>query len=123
MKKILLIIGFLTTTFVFGIANSNSLKLGGNVLELSQTPPTISEIIASPNPFSVKTTIFFISVKDQEVTFTVKNLLGKTVFTDKLIVQKGENQFDFYKNDLNPGMYLYSLQTTNEIISKRLVIK
>ncbi|MDP3354167.1 MAG: T9SS type A sorting domain-containing protein [Flavobacteriaceae bacterium] len=123
MKKILLIIVFLTTTFVFGIANSTMLKLENSVVQTSQTPPTLSDIVASPNPFSVKTTITFISVKDQEVTFTVKNLLGKTVFSDKLNVQKGENQFDFYKNDLNPGMYLYSLQTSSEIISKRLVIK
>ena len=98
-------------------------KLDDISVYFTQTPPTISEIIASPNPFSVKTTIFLISIKDQEITFTVKNLLGKTVYTDKLTVQKGENQFDFYKNDLNPGMYLYSLQTSNEIISKRLVIK
>ncbi|MDP2088901.1 MAG: T9SS type A sorting domain-containing protein [Flavobacteriaceae bacterium] len=123
MKKILFILIFLTTTFVFGMADFTSLKLGYIDVQLSQIPPTISEIIASPNPFSVKTTISFISVKDQEVSFTIKNLLGKTVFSDKLNVQKGENQFDFYKNDLNPGMYLYSLQTTNEIISKRLVIK
>lgn len=123
MKKILFIIVILTTTFVFGIANSNILKLDNSVILNSQIPPTITEIIATPNPFSVKTTIFFISNKDQEITFTVKNLLGKTVFSNKLNVQSGENQFDFYKNDLNPGMYLYSLQTTNEIISKRLVIK
>ena len=123
MKKIRFIIIFLTTTFVFGIANSTSLKLDNRYVQLSQTQPTLSDIIASPNPFSVKTTITFTSIKDQEVTFTVKNLLGKTVFSEKLNVQKGDNQFDFYKNDLNPGMYLYSLQTTNEVISKRLVIK
>lgn len=123
MKKIRFIIIFLTTTFVFGIANSTSLKLDNKYVQLSQTQPTLSDIIASPNPFSVKTTITFTSIKDQEVTFTVKNLLGKTVFSEKLNVQKGDNQFDFYKNDLNPGMYLYSLQTTNEVISKRLVIK
>ena len=123
MKKIRFIIIFLTTTFVFGIANSTSLKLDNRYVQLSQTQPTLFDIIASPNPFSVKTTITFTSIKDQEVTFTVKNLLGKTVFSEKLNVQKGDNQFDFYKNDLNPGMYLYSLQTTNEVISKRLVIK
>lgn len=123
MKKILFIIIFLTTTFVFSTSNLNSIKLESESIKFTQTPPTITEIIASPNPFSVKTTIFFISNKDQEVTFTVKNLLGKTVFSDKLNIQKGENQFDFYKNDLNPGMYLYSLQTSSEIISKRLVIK
>jgi hypothetical protein len=123
MKKILFITVFLTTTFVFGLTNLSSIKLESKSIILTQVPPTITEIIASPNPFSIKTTIFFISNKDQEVTFTVKNLLGKIVFSNKLNTQKGENQFDFYKNDLNPGMYLYSLQTSSEIISKRLVIK
>lgn len=93
-------------------------------IEIStQQVPTIIDIVASPNPFSIKTNISFNSLKDQEITFTVKNLLGKTVFTQKMYVIKGDNTIEFYKNDLNPGMYLYSLQTTNEIISKRLVIK
>ncbi len=123
MKKLLLIFAFFINVLVYGISTNIPVKFEKAPINNDQQDPTISEIMASPNPFSVKTTIFFISNKEQEVTFTVKNLLGKTVFTSKLEVQKGENQFDFYKNDLNPGMYLYSLQTTKEIISKRLVIK
>lgn len=123
MKKLLLIWILLFQTSVFGsfFELTSYFEKIPNVV--NQQEPTISAIMASPNPFNIKTTIFFISTKDQEITFTVKNLLGKTIFSDKLVVQKGENQFDFYKNDLNPGMYLYSFQTTKETISKRLVIK
>lgn len=123
MKKILLTLILILNALVYEVSANTPVGLDWFPITAIQSEPTISAIMASPNPFSVKTTIFFVSTKDQEVTFTLKNLLGKTVFSDKLEVQKGENQFDFYKNDLNPGMYLYSLQTSSEIISKRLVIK
>ncbi|MDO9261509.1 MAG: T9SS type A sorting domain-containing protein [Flavobacteriaceae bacterium] len=123
MKKLLLILIFFVNAVVYGISSNIPVSLDKFSININQQEPTLVAIMASPNPFSVKTTISFTSIKEQEVTFTVKNLLGKTVFSNKLEVQKGENQFDFYKNDLNPGMYLYSFQTPKEIISKRLVIK
>ncbi|MBS3992343.1 MAG: T9SS type A sorting domain-containing protein [Bacteroidetes bacterium] len=122
MKKLLFISIFTLTFFMYNNTYASLLSVEKGV-KIEQQTPTIVDIVASPNPFSVKTTIYFNSIKEQEVTFTIKNLLGKTVFTQKLNVSKGENNIEFFKNDLNPGMYLYSLQTTNEIISKRLVIK
>ncbi|WP_431166437.1 T9SS type A sorting domain-containing protein [Tenacibaculum halocynthiae] len=83
----------------------------------------ISKLVASPNPFTNNTTIFFNVNNDQPVLLSVKNVLGKTVFTEKLKVKKGRNSFPFRRNDLKAGMYIYAIQTNKEVISKRFVIK
>jgi hypothetical protein len=119
MKKLLLI------TFLFcsllGFAQQNSNNSG--VINKNQTIESILSLAAYPNPFTTKTRINFISTKDQVVEFTVKNLLGKTVHFEKVEALAGNNAIYFNRNNLTAGMYIYSLQTETEVVSKRLVIK
>ncbi len=84
---------------------------------------TLTVVTAYPNPFQVSTRINFTSSEIQIVTFTVKNLLGKTVFMERIHTKKGRNYIPFKREDLQNGMYIYSLQTDTEIVSKRLVIR
>ena len=53
----------------------------------------------------------------------IKNVLGKTVFKKKYKTKDGKNTISFYKNNLSTGMYFYSIQNEERIISKRFVIK
>ena len=57
------------------------------------------------------------------VFFSVKNVLGKTVYRKKITMKSGKNTIPFYKNDLPTGMYIYSIQNKKKTISKRFVIK
>ena len=75
------------------------------------------------NPFVSETKISFLSNSNTSAILNVKNLLGKIVYSKAFVVKKGENSVVFYKNSLESGMYIYSVQTTSEIASKRLVIK
>ncbi len=84
---------------------------------------SIENVKAYPNPFSTETLISFTTSKNQEVILTLKNLLGKTIFKNEYKTKKGKNSIVFYRNKLVPGMYIYSLQTDADIITKRLVIK
>ena len=84
---------------------------------------SIDRLIASPNPFTNNTTIYFNTKHNQTVILTVRNVLGKTVYNKKLKVVKGRNSFPFQRNDLKSGMYIYAIQSNKEIISKRFVIK
>ncbi|OSY88211.1 hypothetical protein WH52_05350 [Tenacibaculum holothuriorum] len=104
-KKLLLIIFLLTASFSF---SQDKLK---------------DKLLASPNPFSNQTTIYFNTQLDQDVILTVKNVLGKTVFKQNLKVSKGKNVIPFYRNDLKSGMYIYAIQSREKIISKRFVIR
>ena len=119
MKKLLLIISLLFYTFSFAQQTEKS----NLVINKKEPQATLSSISAYPNPFNIATKIKFQSSKIQLVEFTVKNLLGKTVYLKPVNAKIGYNTIFFNRSDLTKGMYIYSLQTKNEIISKRLVIR
>lgn len=84
---------------------------------------TITRLKATPNPFKNTTVVSFKSSTNQSLFISVKNVLGKTIFNEELKAKKGKNSFSFDRNDLKSGMYIYTVQSTKEVISKRFVIK
>jgi len=84
---------------------------------------TVANLSTAPNPFTNVTKITFKSTLDSSVILTVRNVLGKTVFTKTYTIKTGKNSISFYKNDIAAGMYIYSIQNNKNIISKRFVIQ
>ncbi len=119
MKKLLLITFLLIFTFSYAQEKEER-----DVLKKDKpTTTTLTAVSASPNPLTIRTRINFKSTKNQLVEFTVKNLVGKTVYGERLNAKIGANSLLFNRNNLNNGMYIYSLQSDSEIVSKRLVIR
>jgi len=118
--RTLLLIPFLLL-FAFSFAQQTE-KVNSNINK-SESQNTLSAVSAYPNPFNVATKINFQSTKIQLIEFSVKNLLGKTVYVEKVICKSGYNTIPFNRDNLIKGMYIYTLQTENNIISKRLVIR
>ena len=116
MKKLLLITFLLLTTFSFAQQKEKDSIFIKNTV-------TLSSVSAYPNPFTIRTKINFHSNKNQLVEFTVKNLLGKTVYGERIDSKTGLNSISFNRENLTKGMYIYSLQTETEVVSKRLVIR
>jgi hypothetical protein len=114
MKKLLLITFLLLFNVVFSQQKKHNQKL---------SPVTLTSIKASPNPFNSQTVINFKSTNQQFIEFTVKSLLGKTVYFEKITAKIGLNFILFIRNDIPKGMYIYTLQSENEVVSKRLIIK
>ena len=121
MKKLLLITLLLSVTFSFAQQkNENDADPKNN-----DPPKVILSVSASPNPFSVRTKIIFHLREDNLVEFSVKNLLGKTVYFEKIDARRGLNSFFFDKDDLIKGMYFYTIRIENQydqFVSKRLII-
>ncbi len=84
---------------------------------------SIDNLVASPNPFINNTTIFVSSKSNQTVILTVRNVLGKTMYSKRIKVINGRNSIPFERNDLKSGMYIYAIQSSKEVISKRFVIR
>lgn len=84
---------------------------------------TINTLSAAPNPFTNSTKITFNSINTSDIYFTVKNILGKTVYKKTIKAKIGKNSLNFFKNNLATGMYIYSIQNKKKVISKRFVIK
>ena len=120
MKKLLFLTFILFFTFSF--AQNNKANDIDNTL-INNPSPTISAVSASPNPLISKTRINFKSTREQVVVFSIKNLLGKTVYSEKVNARVGYNSIPFTRNNFGKGMYIYSLQTDTEVVLKRLVIK
>lgn len=98
----------------------------GNVLAIHKDKKplvSIKKVSAYPNPFTTNTKISFVTTKFQTIKFSIKNLLGKTVYTEEIEAEEGKNIIPFYRNSLKKGMYIYTLQSENEVVSKRLIAK
>ncbi|WP_083265092.1 T9SS type A sorting domain-containing protein [Urechidicola croceus] len=117
MKKILLILLLLTSSFVFAQQNQKE------EIAINSEVNSINNLTAFPNPFIADTRISFSTNKSQSAILTIKNLLGKTIYKAEIKTKVGYNAIQFYKNNFESGMYIYSIQTGSEIVSKRLVIK
>ncbi len=120
LRITLLMVLLFTVSIVFS-QNTESVNITTKV-QLPQGK-TISNVSAFPNPSNNKTLVSFDSTLEQTVFFEVKNVLGKSVYKQKHIVISGLNEISFQKENLTAGMYIYSIQTDTEIVSKRLVIK
>ena len=119
MKKLLLI----TFLLVFTFSYAQEKDARAVIKKDKPTTITLTSVSASPNPLTIRTRISFKSTKNQLVEFTVKNLVGKTVHGERINAKPGSNSLLFNRDDLNNGMYIYSLQSDSEIVSKRLVIR
>lgn len=93
-----------------------------SVIAFSQEK-SMNKLLASPNPFTNSTNVSFKSKNKQVVVFSVRNVLGKTIYSKKITVDKGLNSILFYRDNLKSGMYIYTIQSNKEVISKRFVIK
>lgn len=74
-----------------------------------------------PNPFSDQTTFVIASEKLNEIySFIMTDVLGKTIRS----IRTNEKQFTVSRNELQDGMYFYSITSADGIIGKgKLIIK
>ena len=76
-----------------------------------------------PNPVVDNSRIQFISGKSQLVTFTVMNVLGKTILSKNISANRGVNELTISSENFSNGVYLYSIAAEGKISTKRMIIK
>jgi hypothetical protein len=106
----------------------NTTVLGYYIITIS--PVGVNEIVNersldlqnSPNPFSTKTSIKF-NVRDEStMSIKVRDVLGKTVYTDSFKTKFGENKYEFDGSKLPTGLYFYTISYKNYSETKRMII-
>jgi len=75
-----------------------------------------------PNPVTNQTEIKFITGKSDDIMFRIYNLLGKQVYFREIRSTKGINSIDINTTNFPDGIYLYSINNGEKVISKRMVI-
>jgi hypothetical protein len=76
-----------------------------------------------PNPFNNSSNINFGNEKSSEVLFSVYDLLGNLVYTDKIQSVIGHNEYVFERGHLVSGLYTYTLFNGDKYISKNIIIQ
>ena len=75
-----------------------------------------------PNPFNGKTTIQFNTPFVEDVELSITDIFGRKVYTRIISSVIGLNSIDIDEN-LSSGIYLYSIQTKQELLSKSMVVR
>jgi len=84
--------------------------------------PSLSMEQNIPNPFKGKSVINFVTNQSGSTDFIVRNLLGEIVFNEKIRATRGNNSYVFNSDELNSGIYMYSLDINGSKVTKRMVI-
>lgn len=76
-----------------------------------------------PNPFDNLTRIVYNSPFAGNVVFKVYDIIGNEIHSEKYGTHVGENSIYFDRVNLKSGIYLYSIQSGDQIITRRMVIQ
>ena len=75
-----------------------------------------------PNPVNNQSKIQFITGESKDVVFSVFNYLGEKMDDQIIAANRGVNDIFINANNYPNGIYLYSINNGEKIISKRMVI-
>jgi len=76
-----------------------------------------------PNPFHNQTIIRYNMTENEEVSFSVFDLSGHTILTDKIQSVKGYNEIHVSKSQLrHAGVYYYQLETQSSLSSGKMIL-
>jgi hypothetical protein len=79
-------------------------------------------IQSQPNPFSGATKIGCYTRTPEQVTLQICDMLGNSVYQEKVSTQAGENYFRFNGSGLSGGVYFYTVTSgQNQKITKKMV--
>ena len=76
-----------------------------------------------PNPFSENTSIPFDLKKSDTITLVIFDINGKKIFQYSKLYGEGTHHITIDKEVLpHPGVYLYEVQTSNELLTKQMIL-
>lgn len=93
---------------------------GNAVNELDATKFSVAPNF--PNPFSGNTIIPINTVKEENVTVKVYNMLGALVHQTAFQSKVGKNLYAFNASTFAPGVYIYSISNGKETLTRKMTI-
>jgi hypothetical protein len=76
-----------------------------------------------PNPFDYVTNIVYTSPSAGQVVFKVYDILGNVIYKQNYSAESGENTLTYDRTGVRSGLYLYSLQFGDRVITRRMMIE
>ena len=75
-----------------------------------------------PNPFTGTTSISYNLKQQRNMTFKVFDVMGKKVMDKYFVANSGTNTFKVSAEELESGMYFYTISNGEEAITKRMIV-
>jgi hypothetical protein len=98
------------------------LDISGPVSIASTTIPRFEVYQNMPNPFTGTTDIRVDLNQAAKMKLEVMNLLGDVVISEQIMGSKGKNMLKVNSDELNPGVYLYTIEVAGIKTTKRMVV-
>ncbi|MEO8150924.1 MAG: T9SS type A sorting domain-containing protein [Bacteroidia bacterium] len=77
-----------------------------------------------PNPATNLTSINFTTTKTDKTTFTITDVVGKVVYTeDRGMVAPGSYTINFNANQINKGLYFYTVKVGVNSVTKKMIVE
>ena len=126
---------FKTTTYVSGVPLIGIITQNNTIdyyyLQVSGVTSTINQFDnitfelkeVYPNPVSNQAKIQFVSGTTENITFKIYNLLGEEIESQLISSSKGVNTINLNTSSYSKGIYLYSINNGNKVLTKRMIIK
>lgn len=76
-----------------------------------------------PNPAINSTSIPYFLTSPEPVSIVVTNLIGERIISKTVKGKKGENVYNLNTSEIPNGIYLYSVQTDDKKVTKRMVVQ
>lgn len=113
---------FGTPTNVPANITGYSIEIDANTGISDLNTPTFTVGQNSPNPAHEYTVIPVNLTRNEEVTVTVSNLLGKKVIEHTYNLNKGRNTINVDVHGLQQGIYLYTISVGRNNTTRRMII-
>jgi hypothetical protein len=113
---------YLVATNAFGCTNSSDTVFVTVVNGIADNIP-VQNINVFPNPNNGTFTLTFDMISQANVLLQISDLLGKTVYEERLGNYNGTYNRQLNLSELNKGVYLLSIQVGDERINKRIILQ
>jgi hypothetical protein len=83
----------------------------------------VASMTAAPNPAALSTFIKIDAAESGNYQFEVTNLVGQSVFSTPLSIQRGINALELSTEDMPNGIYIYTLSKGSKKLSEKLIVQ
>lgn len=95
-----------------------------NGIGIAENAGNIAGLSARPNPFNTTTTIGFTLLDREDVTFTLTDVAGRTVRTERLgNLAAGAQRIEIDGATMDAGVYFFTLRTKDAAVTERIVLQ
>lgn len=98
----------------------DSTGVSAGVHEYTNTAFKLMDIY--PNPVQASAKVQFVLGTSEEITFSITNLLGKTMERRTIGGVRGVNTLTINTDKLSDGIYMYSIEGKGKVTTKRMVV-